>query len=245
MSQDGVISMTGLEAEAIPANDREVGLDLTPKRSLLHRVSYPPRISLNGLLISLLCTLLLVMIGFVPVNLPSPLNIGTTVQDASQLQLMRYTFQLPLALFMAAFLGPFMGTGIMLLFLGMGLAFFPLFANGGGWHYVVEPGFGYLLGAFIAASMLGKAFHKAFQKQGSVSRSLKILTKAFAAVVLLHGVGLLYLLGLSLTGQLPLAELPGWILRLTVETAPYDFISTFVFLCLVRQLRVALSLVLY
>lgn len=245
MSQDGVISMTGLEAEAIPANDREVGLDLTPKRSLLHRVSYPPRISLNGLLISLLCTLLLVMIGFVPVNLPSPLNIGTTVQDASQLQLMRYTFQLPLALFLAAFLGPFMGTGIMLLFLGMGLAFFPLFANGGGWHYVVEPGFGYLLGAFIAASMLGKSFHKAFQKQGSVSRSLKILTKAFAAVVLLHGVGMLYLLGLSLTGQLPFAELPGWILRLTVETAPYDFISTFVFLCLVRQFRVALSLVLY
>lgn len=245
MAKDGVISMAGLASEAVPVTERELGFGPAPKRSLLHRVSYPPRVGINGLLIALLCTLLLVMIGFVPVNLPSPLNIGHSAQDAASLQSIQYTFQLPLALFMAAFLGPIMGTGLVLLFVLLGLVCFPLFANGGGWHYVLEPGFGYLLGTVIAASVLGKSFHKAFQKHGSVSRSLKILAKSLSAVVLLHLIGVVYLLGLGLTGQVPLGELPGWILRLTVETAPYDFISTFVFLCLVRQFRVALSLVLY
>lgn len=246
MGRDGVISIAGLQSEnPTPPLREEEDLDITPKRSLMHRLSYPPRISLNGLLISLLCTLLLVMIGFVPVALPTPLNIGTQVQEYSQLQLMRYTFQIPLALLIAAFLGPFMGTGAVLLFLALGLGFFPLFANGGGWHYVTEPGFGYLLGTLVAASMLGKSFHKVFQKQGHVSRSLKMLAKSFIVVLVLHVVGVLYLLGLGLTGQLPWPELAGWALRLTVETAPYDFIATFVFLCLVRQFRLALCLVLY
>jgi biotin transport system substrate-specific component len=255
MSNDGIISIARLDAENAEmetspsgptAMDVQGGLDLSfPRRSWLHRVSYPPRISLNGLLISLLCLLLLVMIGFVPVSLPSPLNIGRTVADYSQLTLMRYTFQLPLALFMAALLGPFMGTGVVFLFLLLGLAVFPVFANGGGWHYLSEPGFGYLLGTLFSASILGKTFHKTFQKRDQVSRSLKLLARSLVAVILLHGVGLFYLLVLSFTGQLPWAELPGRALRLTVETAPYDFIATFVFLALVRQFRLALWLVLY
>lgn len=254
MSNDGVISIARLEDEAPETEaseldraelDREVGWPLSPKRSLLQRVAYPPRLSLNGMLIGLLCVLLVVMIGFVPVSLPSPLNIGRQVSDYSQLELMRYTFQLPLALFMAAFLGPFMGTGVVLIFLVMGLAFFPVFANGGGWAYLAEPGFGYLLGSLFAASMLGNTFHKAFQKHDKISRSLKLLGRSLAGVAILHGIGLLYLLALSLAGQLPWAELPGRALRLSIETAPYDFIATFVFLCLVRQVRLALWLVLY
>jgi biotin transport system substrate-specific component len=254
MSNDGVISIARLDAEnteletslVSPATDGDGGLNpSSPGRSWLHRVSYPPRISLNGMLIGLLCLLLLVMIGFVPVSLPSPLNIGRTVTDYSQLTLIRYTFQLPIALFMAALLGPFMGTGVVFLFLVLGVAVFPVFANGGGWHYLSEPGFGYLLGTLFAASILGKTFHKAFQKRDQSSRSLKLLARSLAGVALLHGAGLVYLLVLSLTGQLPWAELPGRALRLTVETAPYDLIATFVFLCLVRQFRLALWLVLY
>lgn len=231
------------EAEAVFATeDAFLG---PPRRTLLHRVSYPPRVSLNGLLISLLCLLLVVMMGFIPVQLPSPLNIGHSVSSYEQLQLMRYSFQLPVALFLAAMMGPFMGTGIVLLFVVLGLGFFPLFANGGGWQYVTQPGFGYLLGTLFAASILGRNFHKVFQKHGQVSRSLKLISQALLAVSLLHGVGALYLVGLALTGQLPWSELNGWALRLTLETAPYDCLSTFVFLCLVRQFRLALWLVLY
>ncbi|WP_373531867.1 biotin transporter BioY [Vampirovibrio sp.] len=256
MKDDGVTPIALVDADnATPpevsppeqqaAADFDGGLDLFPKRTWLHRASYPPRLSINGLLIGLLCLLLLVVIGFVPVSLPSPLNIGRTVSSYSQLTPMQYTFQIPLALFMAAFLGPFMGTGVILLFLVLGLFFFPVFANGGGWHYLSEPGFGYLLGTFFAASILSKTFHKAFQKRDKMSRSLKLLATALAGVALLHGIGLIYLVALSVTGQLSWAELPGRALRLSIETAPYDFVVTFVFLCLVRQFRLALWLVLY
>jgi biotin transport system substrate-specific component len=251
--KDGPISIVTREEtpEAFPTPEADsmlVGDDSflsPPRRTLLHRVSYPPRVSLNGLLISLLCLLLVVMMGFVPVHLPSPLNIGHSVSSYDQLQLMRYTFQLPVALLVAAMMGPFMGTGIVFLFVALGLGFFPLFANGGGWQYVTQPGFGYLLGTLFAASILGRNFHKVFQKHDRVSRSLKLISQSLLAVLLVHGVGLLYLVGLTLTGQLPWPELTGWALRLTVETAPYDCLSTFVFLCLVRQFRLALWLVLY
>lgn len=245
MTNDGVISLTGLDEEVASTPDRDLGLDITPKRTLMYRVSYPPRPGINAVLISLLCFLILVMIGFVPVNLPSPMGWGQSLQGQTSDQMIRYTFQLPLALFMAAFLGPFMGTGIVLLFLGLGLTFFPLFANGGGWHYVFEPGFGYLVGMLVSAFVLGKSFYRVFQKQGKISRSLKILAKTLAALVLLHLVGMAYLPVLALLGQLSWAEVPGWALRLTIETAPYDFIATFVFLCLVRPFRALLSLALY
>ncbi len=253
---DQVISMSQLDAEDLTGDpaiasreqDREEGLDITPQRTMMHRAIYPPRLSLNGLLISLLCTLLLVMMGFVPVSLPTPLGLlafGGAQDAAAPVSLIRYTFQLPLALFMAAFLGPFMGTGTVLLFLGLGLFFFPLFANGGGLDYLKEPGFGYLVGTVVAAMSLGKTFHKAFQKHGLPSRSLKIFMKALMAVMTLHAVGVVYLVALAATGQLPWPELPSLALHLTLETAPYDFIATFVFLCLVRQFRLALWLVLY
>lgn len=247
MSQNTVISIAGIE-NAEDENEThapEVSLEGSGQKPLFQRVSYPPRISLNGILIGLLSVLLLVVIGFVPVSLPSPLNIGTPAATYAELSKIQYTFQLPLALFIGALLGPFMGTASVLIFLVLGLGFYPLFANGGGWQYVFQPGFGYLLGTLCMAYLLGKTFHKCFQKQGNVSRSLKIFTNAFAAVFMMHAIGMVYLVGLTLSGHLPFAELGGWMLRLTVETAPYDMLATAIFLCMVRQIRLALWLVLY
>jgi biotin transport system substrate-specific component len=252
MGRDTVISIVGID-KAAPENPQEgfqvpaPGLDSESehRRPLLQRASYPPRISLNGILVGLLCTLLLVVIGFVPVSLPSPLNIGGHAAAYSQLSMIQYTCQLPLALFIGALLGPFMGTASVLLFVLVGLGVEPVFANGGGWQYVTQPGFGYLLGAVIMAYLVGKTFHKAFLKQDNASRSLKLFGQAIAAVAVLHLLGMLYLVGLSVLGQLPWSELPGWMLRLSVETAPYDLLSTAIFLCMVRQIRLALWLVLY
>lgn len=244
MARNTVISISGLASQ--PAAEMEESyFDTFPQRTVFQKISYPPRLSLNGLLIGLLCTLLIAVMGYVTVGLPSPLNIGTQVSSYDQLTMMQYTFQIPVALFVAAFLGPFMGFSAVLLFLVIGLCVYPIFANGGGLHYVAEPGFGYLMGTLIMSYLLGKTFYKAFQKQDNASRSIKILVNAIAAVLLVHIIGLLYLVGLSVTGQVPCQELPGWALRLTVETMPYDMLATSVLLCLVRQARLALWLVLY
>jgi biotin transport system substrate-specific component len=235
-----VISISGAERQNWE-QESEVDFDLNTQRPIFQKVSYPPRISLNGLLISLLATLLLVMMGFVIIQLPSPL--GLTMPDPRPQ--MSYSFQIPVALFVATLLGPFMGPAAIILFLALGLFLFPVFANGGGMPYLLQPGFGYLLGTLLMAYPLSKRFHKAFQKQDNASRSLKILGQALAAVLLIHLTGMVYLLGLSIAHQVPFGDLGGWILRLSVETMPYDLLATAIMLCLVRQVRLALWLVLY
>lgn len=235
-----VISISGVERqqwEQTPESDFE----LANQRPLFQKVSYPPRISLNGLLVSLLAVILLISTGFVMVQLPSP--PGWFAPEPKPL--MSYTFQLPVALFLGTLLGPFMGPMVIALFLAVGLLVFPIFANGGGLQYISQPGFGYLLGVFLMAYPLSKRFHKAFQKQDNASRSLKILVQALAAVLMVHLIGIFYLVGLTLAHQIPFGELGGWILRLSVETAPYDFLATAMLLCLVRQVRLALWLALY
>lgn len=235
-----VISISGAERQRWE-QESENDFELSTQRPIFQKVSYPPRISLNGLLISLLATLLLVATGFLMIQIPSPLGWAAPAPKP----LINYTFQLPTALFLATLLGPFMGPMVVLLFLAIGLLAFPIFANGGGLQYLSQPGFGYLVGVFIMAYPLSKRFHKAFQKQDNASRSLKILTQALAAVLMVHLIGISYLIGLTLAHQIPFSDLGGWIVRLSIETAPYDFLSTTVLLCLVRQVRLALWLVLY
>ncbi len=243
INPDSVIPIHGVGPESLQESWNET-ISAPPAKTLFHRVSYPPRLSLNGILLGLLCTLLLVMMGFVIVPLPSPLHL-----QAIEPVLLRYSFQLPLALMIGAFLGPFMGAASVLLFLLIGLTAYPVFANGGGWGYLLEPGFGYLLGMLVSACFLGQSFHKAFHKRDSrhehLSRSLKIVKLTLVAVLMLHIIGVVYWLGLSFAGQSAWLDLPGGLLRLTVETLPYDILATAVFLGLVRQLRLSLWFVLY
>jgi len=240
MNSNTVIEISGAERQQWePENEHD--FELTRQRPIFQKIAYPPRISLNGLLLVLLSTLLLIASGFMTVQIPSPLGMFSGPVKP----MMSYTFQLPLALFLATLLGPFMGSAVILLFLGVGLLAFPVFANGGGLQYILQPGFGYLLGMLFIAYPLSKRFHKAFQKQDNTSRSLKILGQALVAVLLVHLVGIVYLIGLSVAQQIPLGDLGGWILRLSIENVPYDFVATGILLCLIRQVRLALWLVLY
>lgn len=242
MSQDTVISISGLDKQVVPFPDELIDGAIT--RPVFQRVTMHPRISLNGILLSLLCTLLLVFIGFIMVSLPSGLDLGK-LNTPAPVQMIRYTFLLPVALLIAAFLGPVMGTASILLYVLTGLFLWPVFANGGGPAYVLEPSFGYLAGLVFTGFLLGKNFYRAFKKQNSASRSLKILGFAVGSVLFVHGLGVAYLALLAILGQVPLAEVPGWVLRLSVESLPYDLLATTVFLCLVRQIRLGLWLVLY
>lgn len=212
-----------------------------PPRPMIHRASYPPRPGVNGILISMLCTLLLIFLGFVPVTLPSPLQWSGLSEFGS----IQYDFRLPFALMIGALLGPTMGAGSILLFLIVGLFVAPVFAHGGGWQYVMQPGFGYLLGLFFMGSLMGRKFHKPFLKATKGKRSLKLCFLAVIGVMGVHVIGALYLVALSLAGQIPWDLLPGWLLRFSLEPIPYDLLAGTVFLAMVRQIRLSLWPALY
>lgn len=249
-----VIALSALEKSPPGENVRQQEVlefdDLADSsgRPIFQRLAYPPRVSLNGLLFSVLGTLCIVFMSFIAFPLPSPLHWGNaldTTNAANASSTIQYTLQLPMALFVAALLGPFLGVASLLLYLALGLTVYPLFANGGGLQYLLQPSFGYLLGSVVAAVRLAPSFYQAFQKENGGSCSLKIIRLALVSGVTMHAIGVLYLLGLAMAQQLPLADVPGWMLRLSLEPLPYDLAFTVVLLCLVRQVRLALWFVLY
>lgn len=243
MSRDTIISLAGLAPSKDAAVPPGIPSDfdvVVVQKPIWQRAVYPPRLSVNGLLIGILCVVLAILSGFMAFSLPSPYNALT-----GETRMIQYTAQLSWLLGMAVLLGPVMGTVAVLLFLAVGLAWMPIFAGGGGWQYVFEPGFGYLLAALPVGSWLARTFHKSLQKTERGSSSLRLLWKAILATLILHALGSLYTLGLTIAGQLPWNELFKWIYHLSLEKAPYDLLAVTFLLGCIRQIRLALWLVLY
>lgn len=66
------------------------------------------------------------------------------------------TLQAACACLAGLLLGPGRGAGSQVVYLTAGLLGFPVFAGGGGLHYVLEPSFGYLLGFVAGAWVSGR-----------------------------------------------------------------------------------------
>lgn len=92
-------------------------------------------------------------------------------------------------------LGPFFGALSQLLYLGLGLAGLPIFTNGGGPAYVLQPTFGYLLGFPLASFVTGVLLHGRFFRGFSLpERPLSRLILANAAgIAVIFALGVIYL----------------------------------------------------
>ena len=82
-------------------------------------------------------------------------------------------------------------------YLALGLFGLPIFDRGGGWQYVLEPHFGYLLGFAIGAWICGSL---AFQKMANINY---LMLSCLAGLFSIHLVGIAYLIVLSLIDGLP------------------------------------------
>jgi biotin transporter BioY len=206
----------------------------------LEEISLPPALRLNTLLVVVCCVVAMAVLNFVAIAVPDPYAEMFSIHET-----FLYTFQLPFAIFVGALLGSGFGLMTVLVYTGLALFYLPLFSGGGGWEYIFEPGFGYYWGMGIGAFMAGRLIQNVFHRSGPSGRSLLLLVYAFAAVALVHGVGALYLLGLTLTGYLSWPELNHWWLAYTGAPFVYDVIATMVMFCLVRVTRIGLWFALY
>lgn len=99
------------------------------------------------------------------------------------------TLQLLFALCAGLMLGPWLGALSQLLYIALGLAGLPVFAQGGGIQYVFNPSFGYLVGFAAAAFVTGAVARR--PAADSLPR-LVLAAAAGVAVIYLFGVGVLY-----------------------------------------------------
>ena len=77
-----------------------------------------------------------------------------------------------------------------LIYLALGLVGLPIFDRGGGWEYVFEPHFGYLVGFVVGAWVCG---YLAFQKWASIDR---LMLSCCAGLLSIHAIGIVYLVAL-------------------------------------------------
>ena len=143
------------------------------------------------------------------------------------------TLQLQVALLSGLLLGGEWGCISVLTYAALGLVGLPVFAGGGGFSYLLQPTFGYILGFAVAAFVTGKL-------SGASERSIKSITiSLFVGLAIAYGIGLVYaaiILTVYLGQTIALGE---FLLAYAVWTLPKDLLLTVACVPLVKRLRTA------
>ena len=132
-----------------------------------------------------------------------------------------YIPQIPIIVYIAALLGPIYGTISVLLYIVLGLSFFPIFALGGGIKYFLKYNFGYIL-AYIPAILV-------------VSYNLKkkttykdIAKASLFGILTIHIIGLTYAsIMMTIVKREPIQFVLEWIMSESITKFIYDLIFSF------------------
>ena len=129
--------------------------------------------------------------GLVAAALPLP-----NLQGQLQLLPLPMTLQVPALLLTALVCGPRSAMLAAIAYLSLGLFQLPVFQGGGGLGYVLDPGFGYLVGFIPAGWLCGR-----LARQQGMDDLLYLYGAAFAGLMVLQLSGVLNLLLGALAGR--------------------------------------------
>lgn len=102
------------------------------------------------------------------------------------------TFQLMFTLSAGVLLGAKLGVWSQLIYIIIGLICIPVFANGGGLQYVVQPSFGYMVGFIPAAFLTGMLCEKADRSRSGLN-FFNITAACLAGTAIDYIIGITYL----------------------------------------------------
>lgn len=198
-----------------------------------------PNINLGSLIITSMCVIAMIIVTFtmLPVGLYNPEMMSDPYNYFSDFNNIYLTLhshlycpQIPIAIFAGALLGPRLGTFGMIVYVALGLLGFPFFASGGGIMYVFKPVFGFIIGYILAAYVVGRIFQAKLN-------SLHIISAAFAGIIIVHFIGITYMVGdLLLTGN-SFTTIWSWVYGLSLVNIPYDILFSLILCALARPLR--------
>lgn len=197
------------------------------------------RLSFGSLLLILCCTFLIVFATFVQFNIthfiiPSGLfDENTKLVFKDFLYTYKLIPQIPVVMFVGAFLGRKYGIMSILLYILLGLFIIPVFALGGGPKYIFEYGFGYIL-AYIPAVF----FAGSILKSGFTMRNM--LHATFVGVLTIHIIGIFYMLFIAGLKHEGMAFISGWICAQSGIKIIYDMIFTFASLFIAKYAKIIL-----
>ena len=206
----------------------------------------PIRITLGTLVMTGFCVLLIIIATFTQLTIKHPyLPLDTLTflsQDVTDSQILhhfiksyKYIPQIPIVFFIVALMGRKFGILAIVSYIILGF-FFPIFALGGGISYLFEYGFGYIL-AFIPAVFFVVTILK------TKPDFLRIFLISIIGVVIIHILGILYMLFISTLRHAPMDLVMSWIFSQSGIQIFYDIFFSFLAIYLGRQLRKLLWIV--
>lgn len=137
-----------------------------------------------------------------------------------QLQSLDVSYQIGAVLFTGCLGGKNAGALSQIAYVVIGLLLLPVFSQGGGWDYVKEPSFGYILGFIPGAWVCGWL---AFRDRAKIE---SLAWSSIVGLLVIHLTGIIYLIGLSYLTIKPLALAIIWqeILHYSVLVFPAHLI---------------------
>lgn len=196
------------------------------------------RLSIGSLLLILCCTFLIIWATFVQFNithfiLPSGLFKGENLKINDFIYTYKLIPQIPVIMFVGAFLGRKYGIISILLYILLGLFAIPVFALGGGPKYIFEYGFGYILGYIPAVFFAGSILKSGFSNRN-------MLHAVLVGVLTIHIIGILYMLFISGLKHEGMAFIGGWITSQSGIKILYDFIFSFACVFIAKYAKIIL-----
>lgn len=122
---------------------------------------------------------------FIPASVTNPLTLGET--PGFPVQSLNVTYQIGAVLLIGCLSGPSAAILSQIAYLILGLTLLPIFSLGGGWSYLQQPTFGYLLGFIPGAWVCGWLAFKVKLQLESLAFS------ALCGLLTIHLVGIIYL----------------------------------------------------
>lgn len=208
---------------------------LIPKMKRIDKRQRKIRIPLLNFVVILFCTMLLVGATFVNINirhyyLPLEFFSGKNLSTEDYITSFCIIPQIPITMFICSVLGRKMALTSIILYILCGLFFAPVFALGGGIHYVTEYSFGYILGFIPAIMLAGGALRKVYSFKN-------MFIAAFSGVLTIHLCGILYMVLIALIKHDGASFIEGWISAQSGLKIIYDLVGSFILIIIGKYLH--------
>ena len=196
------------------------------------------RLTFGSMLLILCCTFLIILATFLQLNIshftiPAGLFSGADLNISDYIHTYKFIPQIPVIMFVGAFLGRKYGITSILLYIMLGLFIIPVFALGGGPKYIFEYSFGYIL-AYIPAIF----FSGSILKSGFTNRNM--LHAVLVGVLTIHIIGALYMLFMAGVRHEGWAFISGWIVAQSGVKILYDFVFSFAAVFVAKYAKIIL-----
>lgn len=193
------------------------------------------RLPLINLVLIFFAVLLFICSTFINLNIkhyiiPSELFSSSSLTGENFVYSFFLIPQIPVVMFVASAFGKKLTVMSIIIYLMAGLAGLPLFALGGGIKYIGQFGFGYLL-AYIPAVIIACRFLK---EKYSFANMIKA---AVTGVLIIHAIGILYMILIALCRHLGGVFIEGWISSQSGLKIIYDIVFGFILILIGKYIH--------